>query len=236
MKRRIIELNVNNRQEFLKLSVNPASIVFTDMQNNQQINLLEVGTALLLGNRGLITTTLESFFPSESSPFYKRYGGARTPQECKALIKKWKDKNMIVRLIISDMDINLAMAINNFTTTHREGDNDIYYSIELVEYKTLNVPTVKVSTKVKSSIQRRPAPTAPTQAKPSGGPSAGRSYTIKSGDTLWAIATRYYGNGAQYSKIYNANKGTIESVARSRGFRSSQNGHWIFPGTSITIP
>lgn len=38
MKRRIIELNVNNRQEFLKLSVNPASIVFTDMQNNQQIN------------------------------------------------------------------------------------------------------------------------------------------------------------------------------------------------------
>ena len=96
------------------------------MQNNQQINLLEVGTALLLGNRGLIATTLESFFPSESSPFYKRYGGVRTPQECKALIKKWKDKNMIVRLIISDMDINLAMAINNFTTTHREGDNDIY--------------------------------------------------------------------------------------------------------------
>lgn len=234
MKKRTIELSVNNRQEFLKLVVNPASVEFTDVQNNQQINLLEVGTALLLGNRGLIGTTLESFFPSSESPFYKRHGGTRTPQECKALIKKWKDKGMIVRLIISDMDINLAMAVNSFTTTHREGDNDIYYNLELIEYKTLNVPTVKVSTKVKSSITKRPA-TSSKKASSSGS-SGGRSYTIKGSDTLWAIATRYYGNGAQYMKIYNANKNTIESAAKAHGFSSSQNGHWIWAGTTLTIP
>lgn len=234
MKKRTIELSVNNRQEFLKLVVNPASVEFTDVQNNQQINLLEVGTALLLGNRGLIGTTLESFFPSSESPFYKRHGGTRTPQECKALIKKWKDKGMIVRLIISDMDINLAMAVNSFTTTHREGDNDIYFNLELIEYKTLNVPTVKVSTKVKSSITKRPA-TSSKKASSSGS-SGGRSYTIKGSDTLWAIATRYYGNGAQYMKIYNANKNTIESAAKAHGFSSSQNGHWIWAGTTLAIP
>lgn len=234
MKKRTIELSVNNRQEFLKLVVNPASVEFTDVQNNQQINLLEVGTALLLGNRGLIGTTLESFFPSSESPFYKRLGGTRTPQECKALIKKWKDKGMIVRLIISDMDINLAMAVNSFTTTHREGDNDIYFNLELIEYKTLNVPTVKVSTKVKSSITKRPA-TSSKKASSSGS-SGGRSYTIKGSDTLWAIATRYYGNGTQYMKIYNANKNTIESAAKAHGFSSSQNGHWIWAGTTLTIP
>ena len=234
MKKRTIELSVNNRQEYLKLVVNPASIEFTDVQNNQQINLLEVGTALLLGNRGLIGTTLESFFPSSESPFYKRHGGTRTPQECKALIKKWKDKGMIVRLIISDMDINLAMAVNSFSTTHREGDDDIYFSLELIEYKTLNVPTVKVSTKVKSSITKRPATSSKKAA--SSGSSSGRSYTIKGGDTLWAIATRYYGSGTQYMKIYNANKSTIESAAKAHGFSSSQNGHWIWAGTTLTIP
>lgn len=234
MKKRTIELSVNNRQEYLKLVVNPASIEFTDMQNNQQINLLEVGTALLLGNRGLIGTTLESFFPSSESPFYKRHGGTRTPQECKALIKKWKDKGMIVRLIISDMDINLAMAVNSFSTTHREGDDDIYFSLELIEYKTLNVPTVKVSTKVKSSITKRPATSS--KKATSSGSSSGRSYTIKGGDTLWAIATRYYGSGTQYMKIYNANKSTIESAAKAHGFSSSQNGHWIWAGTTLTIP
>lgn len=234
MKKRTIELSVNNRQEYLKLVVNPASVEFTDVQNNQQINLLEVGTALLLGNRGLIGTTLESFFPSSESPFYKRHGGTRTPQECKALIKKWKDKGMIVRLIISDMDINLAMAVNSFSTTHREGDDDIYFSLELIEYKTLNVPTVKVSTKVKSSITKRPATSS--KKATSSGSSSGRSYTIKGGDTLWAIATRYYGSGTQYMKIYNANKSTIESAAKAHGFSSSQNGHWIWAGTTLTIP
>lgn len=235
MKKRVIELSVNNRQEFIQLPVNPPSIVFTDMQNNQQINLLEVGTALLIGNRGLISTTLESFFPSEKSPFYKRNGGTRTPQECSALIKKWKDKGMIVRLIISDMDINIAMVINNYSPTIKEGDDDISYSIELVEYKTLNVPTIKVSTKVKSSIVKRPA-TSSKSSSTKKSASTGRSYTIKGGDTLWGIATRYYGNGVQYKKIYNANKNTIESVAKKRGFKSSQNGHWIFAGTKITIP
>lgn len=234
MKKRTIELSVNNRQEYLKLVINPASIDFTDVQNNQQINLLEVGTALLLGNRGLIGTTLESFFPSSNSPFYKRHGGTRTPQECKALIKKWKDKGMIVRLIISDMDINLAMAVNSFTTTHREGDDDIYFSLELIEYKTLNVPTVKVSTKVKSSIIKRPATSS--KKATSSGSAGGRTYTIKGGDTLWAIATRYYGSGTQYMKIYNANKSTIESAAKSHGRSSSQNGHWIWAGTTLTIP
>ena len=92
MKRRIIELNVNNRQEFLKLSVNPASIVFTDMQNNQDINSLEVGTALLLGNRGLITTTLESFFPSEVCLFIKDMEGLGHHRSARLFLKNGKIK------------------------------------------------------------------------------------------------------------------------------------------------
>lgn len=236
MKKRIIELSVNNRQEYIKFIVNPASIEFIDIQNHQQINLLEVGTALLLGNRGLIGTTLEGFFPSTHSPFYKRHGGTRSPEECVALIKKWKDKNMIVRLIISDMDVNLAMAISNLSPTYREGDDDIYYRIELIEYKTLNVPTVKVSTKVKSSIVKRPAQSSPSKSSASKGSSSGRTYTIKSGDTLWGISSRFYGTGTKYKTIYNANKSVIEAAAKKRGKKSSQNGHWIWAGTKLRIP
>ena len=36
-------------------------------------------------------------------------------------------------------------------------------------------------------------------------------HTVKKGDTLWAIAKKYYGNGAQYTKIYNANKSIIKN-------------------------
>lgn len=44
-----------------------------------------------------------------------------------------------------------------------------------------------------------PAPAAPTE------PPAKRIYTVVSGDTLWAIAERFYGDGSQYPKIASAN-------------------------------
>lgn len=235
MRTRIIELSANDRKEVIQLPINPSEIAFTDPQNNQQVTLLDVGSVNLLGERGLISVTFESFFPSEKSPLYDRGGANRTPKEYKAMVKKWKDNKSVVRMIITDLDINLAMSVDSFEYKQREGDDDIYYSIVLTEYKTLNVPSVKVSTKVKSSIKTRPKPAAKSSGS-SGGSSGGSSYTIKSNDTLWAIATRYYGNGTQYMKIYNANSSVIESTAKKHGFSSSQQGHWIFPGTQLTIP
>ncbi len=70
---------------------------------------------------------------------------------------------------------------------------------------------------------------------PAVSPSSG-NYTVVPGDTLWALAKRYYGSGAKYSIIYNVNADVIESTARAHGKSSSDNGHWIYPGTVLTIP
>jgi LysM repeat protein len=50
------------------------------------------------------------------------------------------------------------------------------------------------------------APAAPTEAPaaPTEAP-AKRIYKVVSGDTLWAIAERFYGDGSQYPKIASAN-------------------------------
>ena len=52
-----------------------------------------------------------------------------------------------------------------------------------------------------------------------------KTYTVKSGDCLWNIAKKYYGNGADYTKIYNANKGVIGG-----------NPNLIYAGQVLTIP
>lgn len=65
---------------------------------------------------------------------------------------------------------------------------------------------------------------------------SGNSYTVVSGDTLWRIAAQFYGRGVDYEKIYEANREIIESTAKSRGKKDSSHGHWIFPGTVLTIP
>ena len=228
MKRRIIELSANNRKEVIKLLINPQKVEFTDSQNNQQITLLDVGTATLLGEKGVISCSLSSFFPSSKSPFYKRFGGKRSPKACKKLVKKWKDNKTIVRLIITDLDINLAMSIDQFDYSQAEGDYDIYYTIKLTEYRKLNVPSVK-SSSIKKTTNKRPSSGSKSKVK-------NKSYTVKSGDTLWGIAVKYYKKGSQYKKIYNANKKVIETTAKKHKRKSSQNGHWIYPGTKLVIP
>ncbi len=50
------------------------------------------------------------------------------------------------------------------------------------------------------------------------------TYTVVKGDCLWNIAKKFYGRGAQYVKIYNANKDKIK------------NPNLIYPGQVLTIP
>ena len=57
------------------------------------------------------------------------------------------------------------------------------------------------------------------------GESGGQAYTVKPGDSLWNIAKKYYGSGAMYTKIYEANKDLIGG-----------NPNLIFPGQKLIIP
>lgn len=61
-------------------------------------------------------------------------------------------------------------------------------------------------------------------------------YTVKKGDTLTGISVMFYKTSVYWRTIYEANKQVIESTAIKRGMKSSDNGHWIFPGTVLTIP
>lgn len=66
-----------------------------------------------------------------------------------------------------------------------------------------------------------PAPEAPAPEPPPA-PPAPRTYTVVSGDTLWAISERFYGDGNQYQRIADAS-----GVA---------NPDLIHPGQVLTIP
>lgn len=224
MKKRKIELSFNNRKEVITLPVNPANIDIVEAQLNEKITLLNIGEANLFGNRGLATTSLSSFFPSKKSPFYKY--AEKEPKEYVSMIKKWKDSKSPVRLIISGSGINLAMAIDNFTFSIHEGDDDIYYTIDLSEYRSLNVRSVKSNAEAKSNgLKERPNTRA----------NKGDTHIIKPGDTLWKLGKKYYDNGSQCTKIYKANSTTIEAAAKKHGKSSSLKGYYLYTGTKLNI-
>ncbi|PLW78153.1 peptidoglycan-binding protein LysM [Cohaesibacter celericrescens] len=49
-------------------------------------------------------------------------------------------------------------------------------------------------------------------------------YTVKKGDTLWAISSKHYGNGAKYQGIFEANKPMLSHPDK------------IYPGQVLRIP
>jgi LysM repeat protein len=75
-----------------------------------------------------------------------------------------------------------------------------------------------------------PAPAAPEPAvaaesaapPPPPPPPAARTYTVVSGDTLWAIAERFYGDGSKYQVIADAS--------------GVSNPDLIYPGQVLTVP
>ena len=63
-----------------------------------------------------------------------------------------------------------------------------------------------------------------------------KTYRIVQGDTLCGISRKKYKTESKWRNIYNANKKVIEAAAKKHGRRNSDNGHWIYPGTVLTLP
>lgn len=87
--------------------------------------------------------------------------------------------------------------------------------------------------KMESGTEATPPtePEAETEAKPATPQTAAvqsglmeRHHTVMRGETLWSIARDYYGGGAEYGRIFNANRGVIH------------NRNVIYPGQVLTIP
>jgi len=56
------------------------------------------------------------------------------------------------------------------------------------------------------------------------GGSGGQTYTVKKGDTLWAIAKALLGDGARYNELWGTNRDKID------------NPNLIQPGMVLRIP
>ena len=131
-------------------------------------------------------------------------------------------------LMVTGYPINTDVYVESYTAEGTGAFGDIEYEVSFVEVRDITIKTTKVSTASTSTTTKRAA------AKSS-------KYTIKQGDTLWSIARKFYGKGTKWKTIYNANKDIIEKTAKKRwkaaGInRDSENGHWIFPGVTLTIP
>lgn len=184
-------------------------------------DIMDKGPVEVPTGSGLCKYSWESSFPGKLRNDKSLMRGSwQAPSVYHNILEDWRKKGTPLRILVTGYPINTDVILDDYKGSAEGAFGDIVYGIVFLEDRDITIQ----STKVEAPKKRQE-----TQSKTT-------SYTIKKGDTLWGIAKRFLGSGAKWGTIYNANKEIIESTAKKYGRRSSNNGHWIYPGVVLKIP
>lgn len=191
-------LSFNNFAEKLQLPVPPAEFSMTTGNLNETINITNLGDINQIGGEALAEIEISSFFPVRPAP----YATPSIPDPYQAVeqIEKWRKSGWPIRLIITETPVNLACAISSFVWGERGGSRDVDYSLKLKEYRFIQVKQIGQPQQAQQVVVSPERP----NTKP-----APKSYTVKSGDNLFMIAKRQYGDGNKWRDLYAKNKAVI---------------------------
>lgn len=211
----------------MELPIAPQKLTVKIKGNNKTLTLINEGDINFLRAPGLTEITFDAVLPMLGQ--YSFANGYRRPDSYLNKLESLMTGKEPFRFLVSRVspsgrllyDTNMKVSLENYTATEDATKGpDVTVSITLKQYISYSTKTVTV---VKPKPEKKPVVQQKKKRETSSAPKV-KTYTVKSGDCLWNIAKKYYGNGAQYTKIYNANKGKIK------------NPNLIYPGQVLTIP
>lgn len=198
----------------------PSKLTVKIKGNNKTLVLLDEGEVNFLRSPGLTEITVPLVFPM--------LGGSRSPAAYLGMLKQLKLEKKTTRFLLVRcspdgrwlFDTNMAVSVEDYSIVEDASKGlDVAVDVELKQWRDYG-------TKIFTDMgdigpghgvlveKERDASTAPTA----------KTYTVKKGDSLWAIAAKYYGKGSECAKIYQANMDKIS------------NPNLIYPGQVLTLP
>lgn len=192
-----MEIWLRQEDESIRLPILPKGYENVESFRNNSVTISNFGEVNLIGKRNLMTTNLSSFFPYEKYGFVQ-YTGFSKPEIYVKMLQSWM--NAPIRYIITGTKINMLMTIEQFTYSEQDATRDIYYSLDLKEYRIPKIQIQSTNTtktypnKITQPDTKRESKTVKTT-----------TYIVKKGDTLCAIARKFTGNSNNYKMIAQQN-------------------------------
>lgn len=202
----------------------PSSLELKISNQNDTVQLINEGEVNLLKKAGLTEISFELLLPNQKYPFAIYKDGYKSAKYFLDYIEKLKTNQKPFQFIVTRtfpngkmiFDTNMKVSLEEYSIKEDKEDGfDVIVEIELKQYRDYGTKICNVSfTKTKATIINNR-----TSNK-----EVAKTYTVKKGDCLWAVAKKLYGKGSRYTDIYNANK---DKVA---------NPSLIYPGQVLKIP
>ena len=183
----------------------PAKLTVKIKGKNKTLTLLNEGEINFLRTPGLSEIVLPVTLPMLT--------GSRSPSYYMGVLERLKTSKGTTQFILVRrspdgrrlFDTNMTVSVEDYNITEDAKEGlDVSVDINLKQWRSYGTKTAKVE-----------QPSTDTGKQ---------TVTVEKGDTLWAISAKYYGAGAQYTKIYGANTDKIS------------NPNLIYPGQVLTIP
>lgn len=211
------------------LPVTPEKIQIKIKNQNSTLSLINEGEINVLKRAGLTDIDFECEIPQIRQPYAVYQSGFRDAGYFMDIFEGLKIGRKPFQFIVCRrlpsgkqlLNTNITVSLEDYSITEDCGngfDFKVKFSLkQWKEYgtKTVNINIAKAKANVETSRETNNAPET----------EEAQTYTVVKGDCLWNIAKQFYGNGAKYTVIYEANKSVIGC-----------NPNRIYPGQVLTIP
>ncbi|MFS8534837.1 MAG: LysM peptidoglycan-binding domain-containing protein [Limnochordales bacterium] len=198
-----IWLSFNNQQEGFQIPVMPEQIELGEAGQGQTYNVVGLGQINVIKSPKLTEVGWSSEFPAQRYPWVTS-DVLLPPGTYVDYLRRWMATKRPIRFVFAgpSFDINMPVTIESFQYREVSGqEGDIQYTIKLkkyVFYAAQKVQVVQPSGASAPVIQTQPQPRPDDRQVPA-------TYTLAPGDTLWAVAQRFLGDGSRWREIQQLN-------------------------------
>lgn len=211
------------------MPIAPSKFQVSINNTNKTVTLIDEGEVNILKKAGLTDIEFECMIPQVKYPFAVYDSGFEDAEYFLSYFEALKTSKRPFQFIVcrrkpngrSLFDTNIRVSLEDYKITEEAKNGfDLMVKIKLKQWRSYGTKTIKiVAEEQKATVEQQ------RETMNSPAPEAAQTYTVVKGDCLWNIAKKFYGNGSQYSVIYNANKDIIGG-----------NPNRIYPGQILTIP
>lgn len=198
-------ITYNSNKKRMQIPVLPEKIEISYPDKNDTVYVYGVGDVTIKKNSGAFVMKWSSFFPKT-----KCQGSINKPKSPKAYIdflKAVMEIDNAAKIVFTGGPMRISsLCTIKFDCDEVGGDiGTVNYSITVTEYKKTTVRKLKVKKKKgkKKAMVKKAQKRVSSKLKSD-------TYVVRSDrESLWDIAVKFYGKGARYTLIYEANKKLI---------------------------